>query len=71
IPNWLSLEGSSLEEPVTLVSMSNDIQKQYDRLDDVPSIMLRMKEVYVVPDRHIRYATTKVFLGTKTTEELS
>ncbi|KAL2243617.1 UNVERIFIED_CONTAM: hypothetical protein Sindi_0479700, partial [Sesamum indicum] len=70
IPNGL-LEGSSLEEPVTLVSMSNDIQKQYDRLDDVPSIMLCMKEVYVVPDRHIRYATTKVFLGTKTTEELS
>ena len=30
-----------------------------------------MKEVYVVPDRHIRYATTKVFLGTKTAEELS
>ncbi|KAL2228530.1 UNVERIFIED_CONTAM: hypothetical protein Sindi_1832700, partial [Sesamum indicum] len=65
------LERSSLEEPVILVSMSNDIQKQYDRLDDVPSIMLCMKEVYVVPDRHIRYATTKVFLGTKTTEELS
>ena len=48
--------------------MTNDIQKQYDRLDDVPSIMLRMKEVYVVPDRHIRYAATKAFFGTKMTE---
>ncbi|KAL0402327.1 UNVERIFIED_CONTAM: hypothetical protein Slati_4262600 [Sesamum latifolium] len=38
------------------------------RLDDVPSIMLRMKEVYPVPDRHIRYTATKVFFGTKMTE---
>ncbi|KAL0462957.1 UNVERIFIED_CONTAM: hypothetical protein Slati_0183300 [Sesamum latifolium] len=58
-------EGSSPEERLTfdkwlednrkvcsiiLASMTNDIQKQYDRLDDVPSIMLRMKEVYAVPD---------------------
>ncbi|KAL0294630.1 UNVERIFIED_CONTAM: Transposon Ty2-OR2 Gag-Pol polyprotein [Sesamum radiatum] len=48
--------------------MTNDIQKQYDRHDDVASIMLRMKEVYAVPDRHIRYAATKVFFGTKMTE---
>ncbi|KAL0287724.1 UNVERIFIED_CONTAM: hypothetical protein Sangu_2680800 [Sesamum angustifolium] len=27
--------------------------------------MLCMKEVYAVPDRHIRYAATKVFSGTK------
>ncbi|KAL0428047.1 UNVERIFIED_CONTAM: hypothetical protein Slati_2979500 [Sesamum latifolium] len=39
--------------------MTNDIQKQYDRLDDIPSTMLHMKEVYAVRDRHIRYATTK------------
>ncbi|KAL0455683.1 UNVERIFIED_CONTAM: hypothetical protein Slati_0907500 [Sesamum latifolium] len=26
--------------------MTNEIQKQYDRLEDVPSIMLRMKDVY-------------------------
>ncbi|KAL2230608.1 UNVERIFIED_CONTAM: hypothetical protein Sindi_1655200 [Sesamum indicum] len=45
--------------------MSNDIQKQYDRLDDVFSIMLCMKEVYTIPDRHIRYAATKAFFGTK------
>ncbi|KAK4406456.1 Retrovirus-related Pol polyprotein from transposon RE2 [Sesamum angolense] len=44
--------------------MTNDIQNQYDRLDDVPSIMLCMKEVYVVPNRHIRYIITKVFFGT-------
>ncbi|KAL0448026.1 UNVERIFIED_CONTAM: hypothetical protein Slati_1930500 [Sesamum latifolium] len=30
--------------------------------------MLRMKEVYTVLDRHIRYATTKAFVGTKMTE---
>ena len=45
--------------------MSNDIQKQYDRLEDVPSIMVRIKEVYAILDRHIRYATTKAFFGTK------
>ncbi|KAL0431287.1 UNVERIFIED_CONTAM: hypothetical protein Sradi_0754700 [Sesamum radiatum] len=39
-------------------------QPQDPQLDDVPSIMLRMKEVYTVPDRHIRYATTKAFFGT-------
>ncbi|KAL0411161.1 UNVERIFIED_CONTAM: hypothetical protein Slati_3705800 [Sesamum latifolium] len=50
---------------IILASMTNDIQKQYDRLDDVPSIILRMKEVYAVPDRYIRYAATKAFFGTK------
>ncbi|KAL0462571.1 UNVERIFIED_CONTAM: hypothetical protein Slati_0144700 [Sesamum latifolium] len=49
---------------IILASMTNDIQKQYDRLDDIPSIMLRMKEVYVVPDRHTRYAAIKAFFGT-------
>ncbi|KAL0409595.1 UNVERIFIED_CONTAM: hypothetical protein Sradi_1893900 [Sesamum radiatum] len=48
--------------------MTNEIQKQYDRLEDVSSIMLRMKDVYAVPDRHIRYASTKSFFGTKMTE---
>ncbi|KAL0428034.1 UNVERIFIED_CONTAM: hypothetical protein Slati_2978200 [Sesamum latifolium] len=53
------LEGSSPEEcvmfkkwlkdnlkirSIILASMTNDIQKQYDRLKDVPSIMLHMKE---------------------------
>ncbi|KAL0448927.1 UNVERIFIED_CONTAM: hypothetical protein Slati_1449100 [Sesamum latifolium] len=61
-------EGSSPEERLTfekwhednrkvrsiiLASMTNEIQKQYDRLYDVPSIMLRMKEGYAVPDWHI------------------
>ncbi|KAL0394357.1 UNVERIFIED_CONTAM: hypothetical protein Slati_4401900 [Sesamum latifolium] len=48
--------------------MTNEIQKQYDRLEDVPSIMLRMKDVYAVPDRHIRYAAIKAFFGTKMIE---
>ncbi|KAL0291146.1 UNVERIFIED_CONTAM: hypothetical protein Scaly_2648700 [Sesamum calycinum] len=76
-------KGSSPEEYVTfkklrednrkirsiiLSSITNDIQKQYDRLDDVPSIMFRMKEVYIVPDRYIRYGSTKVFFRTKMAE---
>ncbi|KAL0444726.1 UNVERIFIED_CONTAM: hypothetical protein Slati_2195300 [Sesamum latifolium] len=75
-------EGSSPEERVTfdkwhettarsaviLASMTNEIQKQYDRLEDVPSIMLRMKDVYAVPDRHIRYSAIKAFFGTKMAE---
>ncbi|KAL0288366.1 UNVERIFIED_CONTAM: hypothetical protein Sangu_2660800 [Sesamum angustifolium] len=48
--------------------MSNNIQKQYDRLDDISSIMLRMSDVYAVLNRHTRYATTKAFFGTKLTE---
>ncbi|KAL0434408.1 UNVERIFIED_CONTAM: hypothetical protein Slati_2775100 [Sesamum latifolium] len=59
------LEDNRKVRNIILASMTNDIQKQYDRLDDVPSIMLRMKEVYVVPDRHIRYAAKKAYLGTK------
>ncbi|KAL0394395.1 UNVERIFIED_CONTAM: hypothetical protein Slati_4405700 [Sesamum latifolium] len=76
-------EGSSLEERLTfdkwyednrkvrsiiLASMTNKIQKQYDRLEDVSSIMLRMKEVYAVPDQYIRYVATKAFFGTKMAE---
>ncbi|KAL0405831.1 UNVERIFIED_CONTAM: hypothetical protein Slati_3897000 [Sesamum latifolium] len=48
--------------------MTNEIQKQYDKLEDVPSIMLRMKDVYAVPDWHIRYAAIKAFFGTKMAE---
>ncbi|KAL0286339.1 UNVERIFIED_CONTAM: hypothetical protein Sradi_7150600 [Sesamum radiatum] len=48
--------------------MTNEIQKQYDMLENVPSIMLRMKEVYAVPNRHIRYAMTKAFFRTKMAE---
>ncbi|KAL0449084.1 UNVERIFIED_CONTAM: hypothetical protein Slati_1464800 [Sesamum latifolium] len=51
--------------------MTNEIQKQYVRLDDVPSIMLHMKEVYAAHDRYIRYAATKAFFGTKMAEESS
>ncbi|KAL0394993.1 UNVERIFIED_CONTAM: Retrovirus-related Pol polyprotein from transposon TNT 1-94 [Sesamum latifolium] len=76
-------EGSSPEERLTfdkwleenhkvrsiiLASMTNEMQKQYDMVEDVPSIMLHMKEVYVVPDRHIKYAAIKAFFGTKMAE---
>ncbi|KAL0427778.1 UNVERIFIED_CONTAM: hypothetical protein Slati_2952600 [Sesamum latifolium] len=65
------LEDNRKVRSIILASMTNEIQKQYDRLDDVPSIMLRMKEVYAVPDWHIRYAAIKAFFGTKMAKELS
>ncbi|KAL0401604.1 UNVERIFIED_CONTAM: hypothetical protein Slati_4190300 [Sesamum latifolium] len=49
-------------------SMSNEIQKQYERYEDVWSIMHRMKELYAVSDRHIRYAVMKAFFGTRIIE---
>ncbi|KAL0463011.1 UNVERIFIED_CONTAM: hypothetical protein Slati_0188700 [Sesamum latifolium] len=54
------LEDNRKVRSIILASMTNEVQKQYDRLEDVPSIMLRMKDVYAVPDRHIRYAATKL-----------
>ncbi|KAL0413222.1 UNVERIFIED_CONTAM: hypothetical protein Sradi_1523900 [Sesamum radiatum] len=39
----------------TLVSMSKDIQRQYDRLDAIALIVARIKEVYAIPDRYTRY----------------
>ncbi|KAL0355500.1 UNVERIFIED_CONTAM: hypothetical protein Sradi_3996900 [Sesamum radiatum] len=62
------LEDNHKVRSIILASMVNEIQKQYDRLDNVPSIMLCMKEVYTGPDQHIRYATIKAFFGTKMTE---
>ncbi|KAL0355429.1 UNVERIFIED_CONTAM: hypothetical protein Sradi_3989800 [Sesamum radiatum] len=62
------LEDNRKVHSIILASMANEIQKHYDRLEDVPSIMLRMKEIYAVPDRHIRYAATKAFFGTKMAE---
>ncbi|KAL0392877.1 UNVERIFIED_CONTAM: hypothetical protein Sradi_2510500 [Sesamum radiatum] len=53
---------------IVLSSMSNEIQKQYERYEDVWSIMHRMKELYAVPDRHIRYAVTKAFFGARMIE---
>ncbi|KAL0455589.1 UNVERIFIED_CONTAM: hypothetical protein Slati_0898100 [Sesamum latifolium] len=61
-------EDNQNERSIILDSMSNDIQKQYHRLDDVSSIMLRISDVYAVLDRDIRYATTKAFFGTKLSE---
>ncbi|KAK4411871.1 hypothetical protein Sango_0260100 [Sesamum angolense] len=43
-------------------------EKQYDRLNDVASILQCMKEVYAIPDRHTRYVTTKEFFRIKMTE---
>ncbi|KAL0405740.1 UNVERIFIED_CONTAM: hypothetical protein Slati_3887900 [Sesamum latifolium] len=82
LPHTL-LEGSSSDERETferwhadhrkvrsiiLVSMSNDIQRQYDRLDDVASILQYTKEVNAIPDRHTRYVSTKEFFKIKMTE---
>ncbi|KAL0291851.1 UNVERIFIED_CONTAM: hypothetical protein Sradi_7010900, partial [Sesamum radiatum] len=51
-----------------LSSMSNEIQKQYERYEDVWSIMHRMKELYAVSERNIRYAATKAFFGARMIE---
>ncbi|KAL0304710.1 UNVERIFIED_CONTAM: hypothetical protein Sangu_3068700 [Sesamum angustifolium] len=50
------LEDNRKVRNIILASVTNEIQKHYNRLDDFPSIMLCMKEVYTVLDRHIRYA---------------
>ncbi|KAL0405354.1 UNVERIFIED_CONTAM: hypothetical protein Slati_3849300 [Sesamum latifolium] len=65
------LEDNCKVRSIILALITNEIQKQYDRLDDVPSIMLHMKEFYVILDRHIRYAATKAFSGTKMAERSS
>ncbi|KAL0315060.1 UNVERIFIED_CONTAM: Retrovirus-related Pol polyprotein from transposon TNT 1-94 [Sesamum calycinum] len=77
------LDGSSSEESETferwyadhrkvrsiiLAFMSNYVQKQYYRLDDVASILQCMKEVYAIPDRHTSYIATKEFFRAKMTE---
>ncbi|KAL2246163.1 UNVERIFIED_CONTAM: hypothetical protein Sindi_2884500, partial [Sesamum indicum] len=77
------LEGSTCEERLkfkkwhednqkvcstVLAPMTNDIQKQYNRHDDVQSIMLCMSQVYTVLNRHIRYAVTKAFFGAEMIE---
>ncbi|KAL0394370.1 UNVERIFIED_CONTAM: hypothetical protein Slati_4403200 [Sesamum latifolium] len=41
--------------------------KQYDRHDDVQSIILCMSQIYAVSNRHIRYAT-KAFFNSKMIE---
>ncbi|KAL0301613.1 UNVERIFIED_CONTAM: hypothetical protein Sradi_6438100 [Sesamum radiatum] len=48
--------------------MSNDVQKQYDRLNDVASILHSMEDVYAIPDRRTRYVATKEFFRAKLTE---
>ncbi|KAL0349759.1 UNVERIFIED_CONTAM: hypothetical protein Sradi_4125100 [Sesamum radiatum] len=48
--------------------MSNEIQKQYKRYEDVWSIMHRMKEFYAIPNWHIRYGMTKAFFGVRIIE---
>ncbi|KAL0311614.1 UNVERIFIED_CONTAM: hypothetical protein Sangu_2456100, partial [Sesamum angustifolium] len=56
---------------IVLSSMTNEIQKQYERYEDVWLIMHHMKELYTVPDRHIRYAAMKAFFGVRMIEGLS
>ncbi|KAL0325272.1 UNVERIFIED_CONTAM: hypothetical protein Sradi_5096500 [Sesamum radiatum] len=53
---------------IVLSLISNEIQEQYERYEDVWSIMHRMKELYAVLDWHIRYAMTKAFFGARMIE---
>ncbi|KAL0386397.1 UNVERIFIED_CONTAM: hypothetical protein Slati_4558200 [Sesamum latifolium] len=58
-------QGYVLDKPLPTALPEGSSQEERVTLDDVPSIMLCMKEVYAVPDRHIRYVVIKEFLGTK------
>ncbi|KAL0411169.1 UNVERIFIED_CONTAM: hypothetical protein Slati_3706600 [Sesamum latifolium] len=53
---------------IILASMTNEIQKQYDRLEDVPSIMLRMKDFMRFLTGILDMPPTKAFFETKMTE---
>ncbi|KAK4411935.1 hypothetical protein Sango_0266500 [Sesamum angolense] len=53
---------------IILASMSNGIWKQYDRLDDIASILQSIKKVYGILDWHTRFVATKEFLRIKMTE---
>ncbi|KAL0437732.1 UNVERIFIED_CONTAM: hypothetical protein Sradi_0481100 [Sesamum radiatum] len=55
------LEDNRKVRSIVLGSMTNDIQKQYDRHDHIQSIMLRMSQIYAVPDRHIDMLRQKHF----------
>ncbi|KAL0359890.1 UNVERIFIED_CONTAM: hypothetical protein Sangu_0838400 [Sesamum angustifolium] len=48
--------------------MSNEIQNSMKSMRMFWSIMHRMKELYAVPDRHIRYAVMKAFFGARMIE---
>ncbi|KAL0311615.1 UNVERIFIED_CONTAM: hypothetical protein Sangu_2456200 [Sesamum angustifolium] len=61
-------EDSRKVHSIVLSSMSNGIQKQYERYENVWSIMHHMKELYTVPNRIIRYPVMKVFFGARMIE---
>ncbi|KAL0362002.1 UNVERIFIED_CONTAM: hypothetical protein Scaly_1155400 [Sesamum calycinum] len=46
----------------------NEIQKQYERYEDIWSIMHCMKELYTVLDQHNRYVVMKAFIGARIIE---
>ncbi|KAL0396370.1 UNVERIFIED_CONTAM: hypothetical protein Scaly_0085400 [Sesamum calycinum] len=53
---------------IILASMTNEIQKQYGRLDVVGSIMLRIKRVYVASNQYIGYAAAEAIFKAKMIE---
>ncbi|KAL0427425.1 UNVERIFIED_CONTAM: hypothetical protein Slati_2917300 [Sesamum latifolium] len=61
-------QGYVLDKPLPTALPEGSSPEERVMLEDVPSIMLRMMDVYAVPDRHIRYAATKAFFGTKMAE---
>ncbi|KAL0292445.1 UNVERIFIED_CONTAM: hypothetical protein Sangu_3254100 [Sesamum angustifolium] len=61
-------QGYVLDKPLPTALPEGSSPEERVMLEGVRSIMLCMKEVYAVPDRHIRYATTKAFFGNKMAE---
>ncbi|KAK4381332.1 hypothetical protein Sango_2977700 [Sesamum angolense] len=64
--NVIRLESSESHENDEAKDLGDLVGREW--LDDVASILQRMKEVYAIPDRHTRYVTTKEFFRAKMTE---
>ncbi|KAK4383526.1 hypothetical protein Sango_2767300 [Sesamum angolense] len=63
---WTLLEGFLPGERLTFEKFTQ--WPEYEKYEDVWSIMHRMKELYAVPDWHIRYTVTKALFGTRMIE---
>ncbi|KAL0420498.1 UNVERIFIED_CONTAM: hypothetical protein Slati_3072700 [Sesamum latifolium] len=61
-------ENNQKVRSIVLGSMSNEIEKQYERYEDVWSIMHLMKGFHAAPDWHIGYAMMKAFFGMRMIE---
>ncbi|KAL0381963.1 UNVERIFIED_CONTAM: hypothetical protein Scaly_0483600 [Sesamum calycinum] len=64
-------QGYIMDKPLPQTLPDGSSSEELETLDDVASILQRMKEVYAIPDRHTRYVATKEFFSAKMTERCS